>query len=266
MNTNNKPMIISIEGNIGSGKSTLVSILQNTFKDNSDYHFVQEPVDIWNTITDENGVTILEKFYEDSQKYAFQFQMMAYISRLSIIKNAYNNVKCKYIITERCVYTDANVFAKMLFDEGKISKIEYTIYKKWFDEFIDEIPISKMIYVKTNAETALNRVIKRNRKGEHIPLEYLQNCNKYHEDWLNSETIDLLTLNGEIDIYENKDTLNEWIQHIMVFITGNRLIQSTNQNQEQKMIHDGLIILDPMDMIVFAIMSPFILWCLQIVY
>ena len=57
------PKIIAIEGNIGSGKSTLVSKLEEIFKNNSDYYFLQEPVSIWNTIKDENGVTILEKFY-----------------------------------------------------------------------------------------------------------------------------------------------------------------------------------------------------------
>ena len=60
------------------------------------------------------------------------------------------NKKAKYIITERSIYTDSNVFAKMLYDDKKITLIEYTIYKKWFDEFISEIPISKIIYVKTD--------------------------------------------------------------------------------------------------------------------
>ena len=46
-----------------SGKSTLVSKLEEIFKNNTDYYFLQEPVSIWNTIKDENGVTILEKFY-----------------------------------------------------------------------------------------------------------------------------------------------------------------------------------------------------------
>ena len=96
---NSIPKIIAIEGNIGSGKSTLVSKLEEIFKNNTDYYFLQEPVSIWNTIKDENGVTILEKFYNETEKYAFQFQMMAYISRLSILREALKNKKAKYIIT-----------------------------------------------------------------------------------------------------------------------------------------------------------------------
>ena len=132
---------------------------------------------------DENGITILEKFYNETDKYAFQFQMMAYISRLSILREAIKNKNTKYIITERSIYTDANVFAKMLYDDKKITLIEYTIYTKWFNEFILDVPITKIIYVKTDPEIAHNRVIIRNRTGENIPIDYLKRCHEYHENW-----------------------------------------------------------------------------------
>ena len=73
-------IIFSVEGNIGSGKSTLVKCLSKCLPKSLRNHeiiFLQEPVDVWNTIKDENGVTILEKFYADQNKYAFSFQMMA---------------------------------------------------------------------------------------------------------------------------------------------------------------------------------------------
>ena len=215
---NSSPKIIAIEGNIGSGKSTLVSKLEEIFKNNTDYYFLQEPVSIWNTIKDENGVTILEKFYNETEKYAFQFQMMAYISRLSILREALKNKKAKYIITERSIYTDSNVFAKMLYDDKKITLIEYTIYKKWFDEFISEIPISKIIYVKTDPEIAHQRVIIRNRTGEQIPIEYLTRCHNYHENWLENQDYEMITLNGNINIYENPEELTSWINSIKNFI------------------------------------------------
>ena len=73
------PRIISIEGNIGSGKSTMVEYLKQNLQNDSTICFLQEPVDIWNTIIDKNGVNIIENYYNDQKKYAFQFQMMAYI-------------------------------------------------------------------------------------------------------------------------------------------------------------------------------------------
>ena len=64
--------------------------------------------------------------------------MMAYISRLNKLKEAIDSLKLKenaVIVTERSLMTDKFVFAKMLYDEKKIEKIEYNIYNKWFDSF-----------------------------------------------------------------------------------------------------------------------------------
>ena len=81
--------IISVEGNIGSGKSTFVEMLKKYFLDNEEMSicFVQEPVELWNEIKDNDGKTMIENFYSNPEKYSFAFQMMAYISRLSILKS-----------------------------------------------------------------------------------------------------------------------------------------------------------------------------------
>ena len=76
--------IFTIEGNIGSGKSTLVKKLKNTFHniENIKIIFLDEPVSVWENIKDKDGKNIIEKYYENQKKYAFSFQMMAYISRI----------------------------------------------------------------------------------------------------------------------------------------------------------------------------------------
>ena len=118
--------IYSLEGNIGSGKSTLIDLLQNSKALNSKFLnnivYLPEPVDIWSTIKDDAGITILEKFYKDQNKYAFSFQMMAYISRISQLRQAIRNNPYAILITERSVYTDKNVFAQMLYDNNKIEE------------------------------------------------------------------------------------------------------------------------------------------------
>ena len=64
------PIIISFDGNIGSGKSTKVRDIENYYKEKgrTDVIFIQEPVDSWNSVVDENGVTILSNYYRDQKK------------------------------------------------------------------------------------------------------------------------------------------------------------------------------------------------------
>jgi len=202
--------IISVEGNIGSGKSTLLERLKLEFNELDLYTiiYLPEPVSSWNTITDTDGKTIIEKFYADQKTYAFSFQMMAYITRLTQIKRALEEAPSNtIIITERCLYTDKNIFAKMLYDSETMSHIEYTIYLKWFDEFASYTQLSGIVYIETTPEVCLERVAKRSRSGEDlIPLSYLALCDKYHYEWIN-KTKESLVLNGNetLDIQLIKD-------------------------------------------------------------
>jgi deoxyadenosine/deoxycytidine kinase len=221
---------ISIEGNIGSGKSTLLANLREHYKNNDNVIFLKEPVDEWAKIKDINGTTILEKFYADQEKYSFSFQMMAYVSRIKVLrdtlkeKNIGQDKKHYIIITERSLYTDKMVFAKMLYDSGKIEDVNYQIYLNWFDTFSGEFPVHKVIYVKAAPEQCYERIAKRSREGEeNIPLEYLTACSLYHDNMLDKSTdscvcYEQLILDGNIDIYENKTQVNEWIQEIEQYI------------------------------------------------
>jgi deoxyguanosine kinase len=214
--------IFSVEGNIGSGKSTLVNILKEAYSDNKNIVFMQEPVNEWMSFKDEEGETIISKFYGDQEKYAFSFQMMAYISRISklkkLVKENINNPN-SVIICERCVLTDKNVFAKMLYDDKKIEEVNYQIYNKWFEEFIVDIPITGLVYVKADPEVSYKRVMKRNREGEMIPLSYLENCDKYHNEWIKNEKIYVLTLNANEDYEYKLEDYKEWINIIDKYVS-----------------------------------------------
>jgi deoxyadenosine/deoxycytidine kinase len=212
--------IISIEGNIGSGKTTLLSKLKEKYANNKNIVFLKEPVDDWATITDIDGVTMLEKFYGNQKEYAFPFQMMAYISRLALFKNTIKENPGAIIITERSLNTDREVFAKMLYDTGFIELVNYKIYLKWFDTFARDCPISKVIYVNTDPQICFDRIKKRSRTGEStIPLDYLENCHKYHNDMLDAtkDTCvckDQIVFDGNIDIFQNEAHLEEWLDQI----------------------------------------------------
>lgn len=198
-------IIISIEGNIGAGKSTLIKQIQDHFEKN--IVFIQEPIDEWNTIQTKENKTILECFYENQEKYAFSFQMMAYISRIATLQKAIEENPDSILIVERSVYTDKFVFAKMLYDDKQINEIEYQIYLKWYDFFLRKLPSIYTIYLRTNPVICLDRIKKRNREGEeNINIAYLENCHKYHEDWIysNIDVTNTLIINANTD-RENND-------------------------------------------------------------
>jgi deoxyadenosine/deoxycytidine kinase len=191
MNTQARPFLVSIEGNIGAGKSTVLENLEtylNKVCPNliGKVLFLKEPLDLWEQFHDENGHTILEKFYKNQRRYAFTFQVMAYITRLSLLKDAIkNNPNVEIIIIERSLCADKNIFMNMLHDDGIVEQMEFDIYNKWYTGFIEEYRVDAVIYMDSNPEVCGSRINKRNRQGEDgIPIEYLNKCKAYHTKWL----------------------------------------------------------------------------------
>jgi len=206
------PIIVSIDGNIGAGKTTLFRELQSKFSNRRNFVFLDEPVSTWQTICDENGVSLLELFYKDSGAWSFSFQMAAYISRLVLLKEASEKNPKSIIITERSLNTDRQVFAKMLYNQNKINKVDYQIYLKWFDTFAKDYPVQKIIYVKTDPLNCYSRIKLRAREGESvIPLDYLERCHSYHEEMVNPYNgPKIVIIDGNVDLNENKNIMSSW--------------------------------------------------------
>lgn len=235
-----RPIIISIEGNIGSGKSTILDKLEKEIGLGSQVAFLREPVDIWEKIKDgKTGENILQKFYADQEKYAFPFQVMAYASRLSMIRSVFENSGVNVIVCERSLDADKHIFAKMLYDEGKIDDVCYQIYNHFYQEYAADFKLDGVVYIDADAEVCFDRIGKRARTGESgIAIEYLQKCKSYHHEWLcNSNTgTPVLNINANVDVAYNKkdphDIGNEWIARIKEFI--DELLNESDDYEEWK--------------------------------
>ena len=144
--------------------------------------------------------------------------MMAYISRLSLFKKALEK-NYDIIITERSIFTDKNVFAKMLYDTKMIDNVEFQIYNKWFDEFSDIIKKIKTVYIRTTPEISEQRINNRSRVGETISLDYIKNCHYYHEIWLNTpdniEKGNTLIINGNEETNTSLFINNNYYDNVM---------------------------------------------------
>ena len=222
-----RPLIIAIEGNIGAGKSTIIDTLGKQLDGNREVILLKEPVDIWESIKEtSSGENILEKFYKDSAKYAFSFQVMAYVTRLSLLRDTIsNNPECKVIICERSLDADRNIFAKMLYDDGLIEDIHYQIYLRFYNEYVKEYCVDGIVYIDADADVCYNRIKKRSRDGEsNISLEYLEKCKKYYDEWLDSVRmkIDILDIDANYDTKYNMQDANDkgvqWLSKIHKYI------------------------------------------------
>ena len=220
-----KPVIISIEGNIGSGKTTILEKLEMDLSHDTSILFLREPLDVWESVKDAStGENILQKFYADPDKYAFPFQVMAYATRLSMVREAIKNGKGQYkaIVLERSLAADKRIFAKMLYDDGKIDDVCYQIYQKFYKEFSDEVGLDGIVYIDADAEVCKQRVQKRSRQGEDsISLEYLQKCKRYHDDWMSGEHTALkikTNQNVTYDPADRNDAGNKWVAQIRRYI------------------------------------------------
>lgn len=222
--------ICSIDANIGCGKSTLIERIKSLSEncaDNREIWTLKEPTNIWEDIKDERGKNILQCFYENQIKYSFTFQIIALHSRKKILREEYEKAKLYeastgkqvYIITERTVISDYNIFAKMLHEEGKISELEFNCYKFCYNEYKNMFKIDKCIYIDSNPKLCYERCKKRSRQGEeNMPLDYLEKIHNQHTSYIDSHLSkhNLLQIDGKLDI--NSQEYNSQIQKIFNFI------------------------------------------------
>lgn len=204
-----KPVIISIEGNIGSGKSTLVKHLREV---NRDWIFLDEPVTEWENIKNDKDESLLQLFYKDMPRWSYTFQNYAYITRMRklIEVSKFKFKKPTIIVTERSVYTDRHVFAEMLLKDGKMTQMEMDMYLNWFNLLHDFATIDHVIYLRTDSKKCLERINKRSREGEsNITIDYLLSLELQHDKWINNNEKSMV-LDGNTDL--NIDEPDQFIK------------------------------------------------------
>ena len=229
-----QPTIISLEGNIGAGKSTFLEHLEKTIGKNSGWIFLREPVHIWEQIKDENGETVLANFYKNPAKYAFSFQVMAYTTRYQELKRIVNeNPNCKGIICERSLEADKYIFAKMLHSDGLIDELMYNIYERYFSVYEGNFKLDGVIHIDASPDVCFERIVKRSRTGEStISLDYLKKCGLYHHNWLSNTDTPVLRLDVNLDVnVELTGSFEQWLMKSQNFIE--LLIQKNDPSMVQ---------------------------------
>jgi deoxyadenosine/deoxycytidine kinase len=163
--------LITVEGNIACGKSTLLNSL-----DRSAVEILTEPVEKWKNW---KGKNMLELMYNDPKKYMFDFQIMA---RETLADN-HNYITEKHLkVMERSLYSGIYIFTEMAYYDSNLTHNEYINLKSRYEDFIFQEP-DFIIYLRTDPKLCFQRMNERNRGEEGaVSLNYFQNLHKYHED------------------------------------------------------------------------------------
>ena len=169
-------MHIAIAGNIGSGKTTLTSLLAKHFNWEPHYESV-----------DDNPY--LNSFYEDMRRWSFNLQIYFLNSRFrQIIKIRESGDK---VIQDRTIYEDAHIFAPNLHEMNLMTKRDFDNYRALFDLMSTFIqPPDLLVYLRASVPTLVSQIQKRGRDYEEsIRLDYLKRLNERYENWIGDYTI-----------------------------------------------------------------------------
>jgi len=164
-------MHIAVSGNIGSGKTTLTSLLAKQYKWIAQYE-------------DADNNPYLNNFYEDMQRWSFNLQVFFLNSRFRQVIEIRKNKKT--IIQDRTIYEDANIFAPNLHSMGLMTSRDFENYIDLFnlmETFVK--PPDLLIYLRASIPTLVEQIQKRGREYEKaIRLDYLQRLNERYEAWI----------------------------------------------------------------------------------
>jgi deoxyadenosine/deoxycytidine kinase len=202
-------MHIAIAGNIGSGKTTLTTLLAKHYKYTA--HF--EEVD---------NNPYLSDFYKDMQRWSFNLQVFFLRSRFRQLIDI--KKKSKKIVQDRTIYEDAYIFAPNLHAMGLMTTRDFENYTDLFgvmDEFIT--PPDLLIYLRASVPSLVQNIQKRGREYEEaIRLDYLTRLNERYEAWVTTYTKGKILI---IDIdnnrfHENPEDLGTIISGIEAQLNG----------------------------------------------
>ena len=167
----NGGLYVAVAGNIGAGKSTLTRILSER------YHLapVFEAVD-------ENPY--LADFYADMRRYAFHSQVFFLAARLRQHLREVN--PGRRVIQDRTVYEDANVFARLLVEDGLLDPRDHGSYTLLYDAVASALrPPDLLIYLRASLPTLKAHIRLRGREYEaDIDDAYLERLGDLYERWI----------------------------------------------------------------------------------
>tara|TARA_B000000475_G_scaffold272020_1_gene271549 strand:+ start:144 stop:779 length:636 start_codon:yes stop_codon:yes gene_type:complete len=183
---------IVVEGNIGSGKTSLVKMLTKELSAHSIYEeFSDNP--------------FLPKFYAEPEKHAFPLELSFLAERYHQLKKELNTRD----LFHKNIISDYYFIKSLIFAEITLPEDEFALYKKLFHIIHQKLPQPDLlIYLYSDVERLQKNISKRGRDYEsQITDDYLKKIHKGYFNFLSQQnTFPVLILNlTNIDFVEQKE-------------------------------------------------------------
>lgn len=208
--------VITIAGTVGVGKSTMTTSLANALN----FHTSFEKVDT---------NPYLDKFYQDFDRWSFHLQIYFLAERYKEQKRIF-----EYgggFIQDRSIYEDTGIFAKMHYEKGTMTKVDYETYTSLFEAMVmtPYFPHPDLlIYLEGSLDDILARIKERGRPMEQqTPIEYWQEMHERYENWINSfNACPVLRLDiKDYDILHNENSIEPIVERVSNFLKQSQLLK-----------------------------------------
>ncbi|MGB0896321.1 MAG: 2-amino-4-hydroxy-6-hydroxymethyldihydropteridine diphosphokinase [Flavobacteriaceae bacterium] len=192
---------IAIEGNIGSGKTSLTHKIANDFNAKL----------ILERFADN---AFLPKFYEDQSRFAFPLEM-------SFLADRYQQLSddiAQYDLFKEFVVADYHISKSLTFAKVTLPEDEFALYRKFFNVIYKDMQQPDVyVYLYQNTERLLQNIEKRGRDYEqNIQPDYLEDINKGYVEFIKSQpqlNVKIIDV-SELDFVNNRADYLEVLKQI----------------------------------------------------
>jgi len=200
---------VAVAGNIGVGKSTLVTLLSQRLNWQPFYEPVAEN-------------PYLADFYQDMRAWSFHSQIFFLTQRLRAHRQLLDHPTS--VIQDRTVYEDAEIFAKNLAGQGLINDRDYHSYCELYQVLTELLPPPDLVlYLRASVPVLMERIALRGRDYERqITAVYLSQLNNLYEDWVAhfSQCPVLTVPAGDLDYVTQSSHLDLIVEKVQEKLTG----------------------------------------------
>ena len=202
---------VAIAGNIGVGKSSLTRLLADALG--------------WEPFFEANAENpYLADFYEDMQRWSFHSQCFFLSRRLQHHRQLVDHPGS--VLQDRTVYEDAEVFARNLHQQGRMTPRDYQTYHALYTGISAFLPPPDLlIYLRARVGTLVERIAMRGRDYERqISIDYLTELNNLYDGWIQAwRTCPVLILSAdELDFVHKTADLDLIVQDVRAHLSALR--------------------------------------------